>query len=238
MTDSPPLQAALIAAIVAFGGVLVQLLIAYLGRRQTAQQLDLQQLVSHRTTASFVADKRQKWIDELRTDMAFHLALSQEIVWKWDAMRSRAAVRAVEEAKDGKGNIDQLKVGKIHQDAADAFAPENGARDREHHERHIRILFRLNPSETSHISLRKCLEEIRSSIHQTQGARNQGDAIRLMKQTTNLVLQAQGLTETILKAEWKRVKQEVAYPEVLMSSIPKPQESSCPTESDIGWPSR
>jgi len=238
MTDSPPLQAALIAAIVAFGGVLVQLLIAYLGRRQTAQQLDLQQLVSHRTTASFVADKRQKWIDELRTDMAFHLALSQEIVWKWDAMRSRAAVRADQEAKDGKGNIDQLKVDKIHQDAADAFAPENGARDREHHERHIRILFRLNPKETSHISLRECLEEIRRSIHQTQSAGNLGEAIRLMKQTTNLVLQAQGLTETILKAEWKRVKQEVAYPEVLMSSIPKPQESSSPTESDIDWPSR
>lgn len=99
MTDSPPLQAALIAAIIAFGGILVQLLIAYLGRRQTAQQLDLQQLVSHRTTASFVADKRQKWIDELRTDMAFHLALSQEIVWKWDAMRSRAALRADQEAK-------------------------------------------------------------------------------------------------------------------------------------------
>ena len=59
-----------------------------------------------------------------------------------------------------------------------------------------------------------------------------------MKQTTNLVLQAQGLTETILKAEWKRVKQEVAYPEVLMSSIPKPQESSSPTENDIDWPSR
>jgi len=238
MTGSPPLQAALIAAIVAFGGVLVQLLIAYLGRRQTAQQLNLQQLVSHRTTASFVADKRQKWIDELRTDMAFHLALSQEIVWKWDAMRSRAAVRADEEAKDGKGNIDQLKVDRINQDAADAFAPENGARDREHHERHIRILFRLNPKETSHISLRECLEEIRSSIHQTQGAGNQDEAIRLVNQTTNLVLRAQGLTETILKAEWKRVKQEVAYPEVLMSSIPKPQESSCPTERDIDWPSR
>ena len=238
MTFSIPVQTALIAASVAICGVVVQLLIAYLSRRQTAQQLDLQQLVSHRTTASFVADKRQKWIDELRTDMAFHLALSQEIVWKWDAMRNRAVIRIAEEAKDEKGKIDQAKADKINQDAADAFAPENGARDREHHERHIRILFRLNPKEQLHMSLRECLEEIRRSIHKTQLARNQEEASTLMTQTTNLITQAQRHTEAILKAEWQRVKQEVAYPDVLMSNIPKPHENPLPTESDAAWPSR
>jgi len=77
---SIPVITALIAACVALCGVAIQFLIAYLGRRQTGQQLALQELVSHRTTATLVADKRQKWIDELRTDMAFHLSLSQGIV--------------------------------------------------------------------------------------------------------------------------------------------------------------
>ncbi|MEE4075165.1 hypothetical protein V2I49_07455 [Pseudomonas viridiflava] len=197
-------------------------MIAYLGRRQTAQQLELQQLVSHRTTASFIADKRQKWIDELRTDMAFHLALSQEIVWKWDAMRDRTAVKVAAQAKDNKGKFDQAKADKINQDAADTFAPENGARDREHHERHFRIMFRLNPKESLHITLRQCLDDIRRSMSQIQGAKSREEADMLMTQTSNLVEQAQRHTEAILGAEWRRVKQEVAYPEVLMSNIPKP----------------
>ena len=111
-------------AIIAAGGVATQFLIAHLSRRQITKQLDLQHLVSHRATATFVADKRQKWIDELRMDMAFHLALSQEIVWKWDGMRSRTALRVQEEALDVAGKVDMTKAGKIWQDAADAFSPD------------------------------------------------------------------------------------------------------------------
>lgn len=222
MTLSPASLTALITACVAICGVGAQFLIAYLGRRQTAQQLDLQQLVSHRTTASFIADKRQKWIDELRTDMAFHLALSQEIVWKWDAMRNRTAVEVAAQAKDNQGKFDKAKADKINQDAADTFAPENGARDREHHERHFRIMFRLNPKESLHITLRQCLNDIRRSMSQIQGVKSREEADMLMTQTSNLVEQAQRHTEAILGAEWRRVKQEVAYPEVLMSNIPKP----------------
>ncbi|MCF7767282.1 hypothetical protein [Achromobacter pulmonis] len=207
---------------VAACSVAVQFLIAYLSRRQIAKQLDLQHLVSHRTTATFVADKRQKWIDELRTDMAFYLALSQEIVWKWDGMRSRAALRVQEDAKNDAGEIDPVMASKIFQDVADAFSPENGARDREHQERHIRLMFRLNPKKDLHVKLRECLDLIRKSLHRTQGARTRAEAKELLDRTIHLIREAQDQTEAILKAEWQRVKQEVAYPEVLMSTIPKP----------------
>lgn len=209
-------------AIIAAGGVAAQFLIAHLSRRQITKQLDLQHLVSHRAAATFVADKRQKWIDELRMDMAFHLALSQEIVWKWDGMRSRTALRVQEEALDVAGKVDMIKAGKIWQDAADAFSPENGARDREHQERHIRIMFRLNPKKDLHIKLRECLDFIRVALNKTQSANTVAEAKTLLDETLRLVSEAQKHTEAILKAEWQRVKQEVAYPEVLMSRIPKP----------------
>lgn len=209
-------------AIIAAGGVATQFLIAHLSRRQITKQLDLQHLVSHRATATFVADKRQKWIDELRMDMAFHLALSQEIVWKWDGMRSRTALRVQEEALDVAGKVDMTKAGKIWQDAADAFSPENGARDREDQERHIRIMFRLNPKKDLHIKLRECLDFIRVALNKTQSANTVAEAKTLLDETLRLVSEAQKHTEAILKAEWQRVKQEVAYPEVLMSRIPKP----------------
>ncbi len=209
-------------AIIAAGGVATQFLIAHLSRRQITKQLDLQHLVSHRATATFVADKRQKWIDELRMDMAFHLALSQEIVWKWDGMRSRTALRVQEEALDVAGKVDMTKAGKIWQDAADAFSPENGARDREHQERHIRIMFRLNPKKDLHIKLRECLDFIRVALNKTQSANTVAEAKTLLDETLRLVSEAQKHSEAILKAEWQRVKQEVAYPEVLMARIPKP----------------
>lgn len=208
---------------VAITGVLTQLFIAYLGRRQVKKQLDLQHLVSHRTTATFVADKRQKWIDELRTDMAFHLALSQEIVWKWDAMRDRTALRVQEEATDANGVVNGKKADRIRQEAADTFSPENGARDREHQERHIRLLFRLNPEEQLHVRLRECLGAIRHVLNKTQSAKSEDDARKFIGETLQLVEQAQSYTEAILKAEWTRVKHEVAYPETLMETIPKPE---------------
>lgn len=178
-------------AIIAAGGVATQFLIAHLSRRQITKQLDLQHLVSHRATATFVADKRQKWIDELRMDMAFHLALSQEIVWKWDGMRSRTALRVQEEALDVAGKVDMTKAGKIWQDAADAFSPENGARDREHQERHIRIMFRLNPKKDLHIKLRECLDFIRVALNKTQSANTVAEAKTLLDETLRLVSEAQ-----------------------------------------------
>jgi len=210
-----------IQAGISAAGIVIQLYIAWRSRKQSAQQsedtLDMQRLVSHRATAAFVADKRQKWIDELRTDMAFHLALSQEIAWKWDALRSRTTLRISQEAHD-----DPARSHRILQEAADAFSVENGARDREHQERHFRITFRLNPREPLHITLRTCLGDVRTVLNKLQGSRTDADAKALMERMMTLIDQSTTLTEQVLKAEWDRVKQEVAYPEALMAKIPKP----------------
>lgn len=153
-------------------GVSLQAAIAILGWRYAAKNtrdtLDIQELVSNRTTASFIAEKRQKWIDELRSDMAIHIAQSQEIVWKWQAIKDTTSER-VEVLLNAafEGNIEKIKDEKkieakrneIVQKMLDDFSKENGARDREHQERHIRIKFRLNPKE--HNDLRDLLDKIR-----------------------------------------------------------------------------
>lgn len=56
----------------------------------------------------------------------------------------------------------------------------------------------------------------------TQGARTRAEANELLDKTIGLIREAQEHTEAILKAEWQRVKQEVASPEVLMSAISEP----------------
>lgn len=204
-------------------GVGIQIYIAERSRRQTAKQakdsLNMQRLVSHRSTASFVAEKRQKWIDELRTDMAFHLALSQEMAWKWDAVRSHVDI-GIKEAVDSS----QGDKSKILQDYADSFSKENGARDREHQERHIRIKFRLNPKEELHIELRKCLDEIRALLSGIQAAECKVQVSKLVGDMKNKVSNGAEITEKVLKHEWSRVKQEVAYPDALMATIPEPKE--------------
>lgn len=204
-------------------GVGIQIYIAERSRRQTAKQakdsLDMQRLVSHRSTASFVADKRQKWIDELRTDMAFHLALSQEMAWKWDAVRKRVAIEKMQAV-----NASPETMSRIIQDHADSFSKENGTRDREHQERHIRIKFRLNPNEELHIELRKCLDEIRALLRDIQEEKSADEASKLVGDMQNKVRNGAEITEKVLKHEWSRVKQEVAYPDALMATIPEPKE--------------
>jgi len=207
---------------IAVVGVGVQFYIAERSRRQTAKQtedtLDVQRLVSCRSVASFIADKRQKWIDELRIDMAFHLAQSREILWKWDAIRSQTT-----EKIEKKSNNDPIITEEIKQTLTDAFSPINGELDREHEERHIRIKFRLNPQEELHIKLRECLDKIRDTTRQMQGAKGKDENWKLIDSMKELVNHASELTENVLKTEWDRVKQEVAYPELLMAKIPKPE---------------
>jgi len=157
--------------IVSLIGVAVQLLIAERSKRKikkdSENNLEMQRFVSHRSVASVVADKRQKWIDELRADMASHLALSKEIVWGWDAVRSNAILEAQEKPNEN--------AQKIWQDAADSFSPVNGERDRKHEELHFRIKFRLNPNPKEDLDAKilKCLDDVRNGLDELQGAKNE-----------------------------------------------------------------
>lgn len=216
-------------------GVSLQAAIAILGWRYAAKNtrdtLDIQELVSNRTTASFIAEKRQKWIDELRSDMAIHIAQSQEIVWKWKAIKDTTAERVeillnaafvdgVSKSKDQKKV--EFKRNEIVQKILDDFSKENGARDREHQERHIRIKFRLNPKE--HNELRDLLDKIRENVLSAQGAKPGEEISKINDQLGVLLNSATEMTQVILKKEWQRIKQEVAYPESLIATIPKPNQ--------------
>ena len=84
-------------------------------------------------------------------------------------------------------------------------------------------MFRLNPTEDLHIQLRQCLDNIRYVMNEMQGAKTLDANRECVSRMLALVGEAQTHTEAILKAEWQRVKQEVAYPEALMATISKPE---------------
>ncbi|MBN3804963.1 hypothetical protein GXB81_18175 [Paraburkholderia sp. Ac-20336] len=199
----------------------MQIRIAEENRKQLVKQsgdtLDVQRLVTNRATASFVADKRQKWIDELRTDMAAHLALSQEIAWKWLALYSEAEEVAKRATASG-NTVNQESIDKQLKE----FSQGNGARDREHQERHIRLRLRLNGKEGTHIELIDALNEIRMLVTRLGAAKYSSAAHALTKEMEKRVLEVTLQTTRVLKDEWTRVKQEVAYPELLLSTIIPP----------------
>ncbi|MEM5300215.1 hypothetical protein VSR82_39295 [Burkholderia sp. JPY481] len=184
--------------------------------RQAVASLDVQRTSTVRTAATFIADKRQKWIDELRADMAAHLAESQEYLWKWDGVRERSA-----ELMSNKAIALNERTAKMKQLALD-FSNENGVIDRSHQERHHRLRFRLNPNEPNHLRLRDYLDEIRKTFDDTARAKDRETAIALIARVETLVGEADTLTNEILKTEWERVKQEVAYPEQMIAKIPRP----------------
>ncbi|SMF29910.1 hypothetical protein [Pseudogulbenkiania subflava] len=185
---------------------------------QGQDTLAVQRLVTNRATASFIADKRQKWIDELRSDVATHLAQSQEVVWKWDALRAR-----IQEIKNDQLLTKEEQI-RTMTSARHEFSKSNGELDRQHQERHIRLRLRLNPKEPDHITLRHYLNDIRKNMTAVASAQVQemGSTAVYIIAMQELVQQSEELTQTILKTEWTRVKQEVAYPEETLSKIPLP----------------
>ena len=209
MNNSINIWQVIITLFIAVMGVLVQLYISYKNREQietnTYKNNDTQKFISHRSIATFIADKRQKWIDELRNDMALHLALSQEIMWKWDAIRSLMVEKT-------KGISDDEKD-KILQERAELFSKENGERDKVHHEQYFRIKFRLNPNEPKHKDLRITLDNIRKFLHDLQSASSKGDAKKLEYEIEKLIYEASCYTDFILKEEWNRIKREVTNPQ-------------------------
>lgn len=184
--------------------------------RQAVASLDVQRTSTVRTAATFIADKRQRWIDELRADMAAHLADSQEYLWKWDGVRQRGA-----ELMNDESIALFERTAKIKQ-LAQEFSDRNGAIDRSHQERHHRLRFRLNPNEANHLRLRSYLDEIRKIFDDTARAKDRETGIALIARVGTLVSEADTLTNEILKTEWERVKQEVAHPEQMIAKIPLP----------------
>jgi hypothetical protein len=214
---------AFIAALTAAGvGILFQLRIASKNREQltklSSDALEVQRLVSHRASASFIADKRQKWIDELRSEVATYLALSEEITAAYAVMFAKAGERLDEVSVLREGDL------KGADRVREEFDKLNGPRIRQHHESLIRTTLRLNKGEVEHRNLLSELQTIRELLQACE-KESRGDTYNetdAFKHVADHVVVAADLTSVILKSEWTRVKQEVAFPERLLASIPHP----------------
>lgn len=223
------LQGGVIAAIVSVANTLVQKHIAASGRQHMEKlskaSLEIQSLTAHRSAATFVADKHQEWIAELRADMAHYLALSQEIAWKWHGVR----VQVVEKLQ-GKTKEERKR---ILEEILEKFSIENGDRDRKHEEQAYRIRFRLNPKEYSHITLQRHMEDIRKVVKDIAKAKCDADdntspgnlipdltaTNECIESLQRLMEEAAKLTEAILSSGWHRMLQGVANPETLLQSL-------------------
>lgn len=213
--------------VVAAIGVFAQLAISYLGRRQSAKQSvdtnELQRLVSNRAAASFIAGKRQDWIDGMRHDLGEYLARSQEISYKWDAFRGRVAeVRSKTNPKDFEEVLYAMR---------EEFSVANGALDRQNEEIYIRLKLRLNSNELGHKDLLGCLAAVKENLSQMALVPHRNE--ELMVEMRNLVAASEISAQRVLKYEWERVKRDVAYPENMMNAIPKLP----PPSGDEGRPS-
>ncbi|WP_110641826.1 hypothetical protein [Salinicola sp. CPA57] len=178
-----------------------------------ASNYEQRKLESDRAVNAFIADKRQAWIDELRKDVAHYLALSQEIAWRWAAIRSE-----VNDYRKGlKNELDKGGVSNVDiEDAVESYATRvakdfvegNGERDRVHHEILFMIMFRLNPGEKKHQSLRGVLSEIRKNLHELQQEKEHSARRKIMNAVKNGVKKAEEVTEEVLKDEWEKIKIE------------------------------
>lgn len=213
------LLAALIAAAVSLLNAHRQLRQSRDNLKHAKDTLNEQRTANTRSAATFIADKRQEWIDELRADMATHFAASQEIMWKWTEIRED--VKALNENStlsdtQRKEQLSALLTG---------ISSTNSELDRKHQERHFRLRFRLNPNprEEKHVALRANLDEIRTILVNSHPSQPESHELEQATfRVKALVAESDSLTTAILKEEWDRVKQEVAYPDLMIAKIPPP----------------
>ncbi|OSI15485.1 hypothetical protein [Neisseria dumasiana] len=212
------IQTLISTCFVAALGAGVQIYIAKKSRDQNQNNLKIQELVSYRSVASFIADKRQKWIDDLREDIALHLASAQEYVWKWDAVRSiNKQLNIKHQTNMEKLNCEHEKKAyerdfeKKSDESLTKFREENGIRYTNHHQRHFRIKLRLNPKEEKHILLRECLDKIDKNMLNIRNA-DEINSMKIINDVSDLIDEANVLTEEILKSEWERIKTDALNP--------------------------
>lgn len=206
--------------IASVSGVSLQVIVAWLGvlltSRNARAALDVQRLVTERTASSFIADKRQKWIDELRTDVARCLALGQEISEAWRTWFSFTGEILDQVNRDWRDQLEEVENQRR------SFVNVNAPRDREHNEYLLRIRMRLNLSEGIHQDLMHTLFRMRATLDElAEAARSQQyEHVAKLDSVAADIQHAATFASVILKEEWSRLKREVARPDQLLASIP------------------
>lgn len=189
----------------------------------TRRSLDVQRLTNARSASTFIADKRQKWIDDLRTDASKYLSLSLETAEAWKQLYWKCG-----KEHDEHFDHDPQNVLKFCESLHINFLNENATRDSEHHQLYMRIILRLNNEEEAHQRLMTTLDELRTHMRDlaTAALRGSYSNQKLFDSIAVTLDYAAAYTKIILKEEWQRLKREIADPnglinEILMASKPQ-----------------
>lgn len=178
--------------------------------------LDIQRLTNVRSASTFIAEKRQKWIDDLRNDASKYLSLSLEISEAWKQLYWKCNIEYDEHYHhDPQGVFRACEALRIK------FISENAARDSEHHQLYMRIVLRLNNDEEDHLKLMFALDTLRTYMSDLAASALKGNYSNqaLLEAVRKNLDAAKECTKIILKAEWERLKREIADPDRLIRDI-------------------
>lgn len=196
--------------------LVVALIGAFVNFWNTRRSLDVQRLTNERTASTFIADKRQKWIDDLRNDASKYMSLSSETAEAWKQLYWKCG-----KEYDDHPNHDPQDVLDVCESFRIQFLSENATRDSEHHQLYMRIILRLNNEEEAHQKLMAALGELRDQMGNLamaalRGTYSNQELFKSIAVTLDLTAEC---TKVILKEEWQRLKREIADPNRLMRKI-------------------
>jgi hypothetical protein len=143
------------------------------------RQIDIAKL---QINSSNVSSKRQVWIDELRKDVAEALALASRI----------------EELKRPSPNLNQEEQLEVFDRRMEA--------ELQTVELLMRIKLRLNPNEQAHDDLVAAFQELGHAAPDPHPRETDADRERLQARFRAARDNVLGITQTILKSEWNRVR--------------------------------
>ncbi|MGS1076546.1 hypothetical protein [Burkholderia glumae] len=207
------------ASATAIIGVVSSLYIANKNRRQLmehgAAQLRVHQATNERAAASFIGDKRQKWIDDLRSDVSLYIALTVEILEGWSRHFERLGNDWDNDRPSSPSHLEW------HNEAVRKFADGYAERGSRHTELWARIALRLNNHELAHEGLAVALHNIRKLVLDLndRGSRYEYNSREIRLKIDEESRFALSFARVILKEEWQRIKRDLADPDQLLSEI-------------------
>jgi hypothetical protein len=146
---------------------------------------------SQRKASAKVAQMRQVWINELRTDTAAYIALWQDIAYRWEAIIASPS---------------DIFFSSINKEVLNA--PIAGMR-KEAHELQVRIMLRLNKDEGKHKEFGLLMEKLEASVGLFSRDKS-SEPGHVIRSEVDKVMQALiDKQQEILKDEWKVVKKEL-----------------------------
>lgn len=159
--------------------------------QQAADRLSMTDVTSQRKASAKVAQMRQVWINDLRTDAAAYLAIWQDIAYRWAGIIGAPNERA----------FSSVTAETLH-------APVAGMRQ-EANELRLRIEMRLNPGERAHKELQRLMTELEYTVDLFKRDRSAEPTDVILGKVQAAIQGIVAKQQDILKAEWNVVKREL-----------------------------